>query len=127
MQSSASGTGAGKYTMSTSSAPEISLNDVRYRWPDRPVVVVCNDGGDPAYIDSAWRAGAIPTIARFMQAGFSGIAQCVIPSFTCPNNVSIVTGSPPSVHGISGNFYLDPATGKAVVMTGPELMRSTTI
>jgi phosphonoacetate hydrolase len=31
------------------------------------------------------------------------------------------------VHGISGNFYLEPTTGKAVVMTGPELMRSTTI
>jgi len=41
--------------------------------------------------------------------------------------VSIVTGSPPSVHGISGNFYLEPETGKAVVMTGPELMRSTTV
>jgi phosphonoacetate hydrolase len=62
-----------------------------------------------------------------MQQGHSSIANCVIPSFTCPNNVSIITGSPPAVHGISGNFYLDPATGKAVVMTGPELMRSTTI
>jgi phosphonoacetate hydrolase len=41
--------------------------------------------------------------------------------------VSIVTGSPPAVHGISGNFYLEPDTGRAVVMTGPELMRSTTI
>src|SRR5690349_7202310 len=62
-----------------------------------------------------------------MSSGFSSIAQCVIPSFTCPNNVSIVTGSPPSVHGISGNFYLDPETGRAVVMTGPELMRAPTI
>src|SRR6266567_3588926 len=24
--------------------PEIRLNGVRYCWPDRPVVVVCNDG-----------------------------------------------------------------------------------
>ena len=109
------------------STSDVSLNGVRYRWPDRPVVVVCNDGGDPAYIDAALREGAIPTIARFMKAGFSSVAQCVIPSFTCPNNVSIVTGSPPSVHGISGNFYLQPETGKAVVMTGPELMRSSTI
>jgi phosphonoacetate hydrolase len=113
--------------MISPSSSEVSLNGVRYRWPDRPVVVVCNDGGDPAYIHSALREGAIPTIARFMERGFSGIAQCVIPSFTCPNNVSIVTGSPPSVHGISGNFYLEPETGKAVVMTGPELMRSSTI
>jgi phosphonoacetate hydrolase len=106
---------------------QIELNGVRYRWPDRPVVVVCIDGGDPAYLDRALAAGIVPNVARFMQAGFSAIAQCVIPSFTCPNNVSIVTGSPPSIHGISGNFYLEPATGRAVVMTGPELMRSTTI
>jgi len=107
--------------------PPIRLNGVEYRWPDRPVVVVCNDGGDPAYFDQALKAGIVPNVARFMETGFSAIAQCVIPSFTCPNNVSIVTGSPPSIHGISGNFYLEPETGKAVVMTGPELMRSTTI
>jgi len=113
--------------MTSAPGPAIHLNGVRYRWPDRPVVVVCNDGGDPAYLDRALEAGIVPNVARFMATGFSAIAQCVIPSFTCPNNVSIVTGSPPSVHGISGNFYLAPETGKAVVMTGPELMRSTTI
>jgi phosphonoacetate hydrolase len=107
--------------------PEIHLNGVRYCWPDRPVVVVCNDGGDPDYLDRALKDGIVPNVARFMQTGFGAIAQCVIPSFTCPNNVSIVTGSPPSIHGISGNFYLEPDTGNAVVMTGPELMRSTTI
>ncbi len=62
-----------------------------------------------------------------MKDGFSGIAHCVIPSFTCPNNMSIATGSPPKVHCKSGNFYLDPETGEMVVMTGPELMRSRTI
>src|SRR5437870_5400647 len=110
-----------------SASQSISLNGVRYRRPERPVVVVCNDGGDPAYLEHALAKGLVPNLARFMQAGFAATAQCVIPSFTCPNNVSIVTGSPPAVHGISGNFYLDPATGQAVVMTGPELMRSTTI
>ena len=105
----------------------VNLNGTTYRWPSRPVVVVCVDGGDPTYFDAALKHGAIPQTARFMQSGFSGIAECVIPSFTCPNNVSIVTGSPPAVHGISGNFYLDRATGKAVVMTGPELMRSSTV
>jgi phosphonoacetate hydrolase len=105
----------------------IDVNGVRYRWPARPVVVVCNDGGDPEYLDAALVAGVVPNTARFMRSGFSALAQCVIPSFTCPNNVSIVTGSPPSVHGISGNFYLEPETGRAVVMTGPELMRAPTI
>ncbi len=109
------------------STREVRLNGVRYRWPKRPVVVVCVDGGDPAYFDRALKDGLIPNIARFMKKGFSSIAECVIPSFTCPNNVSIITGSPPSIHGISGNFYLEPESRKAVVMTGPELMRSSTI
>ena len=113
--------------MTSARTSEIRLNGVRYRWPDRPVVVICNDGGDPAYIDWALKDGIVPNIARFMQTGFNAVAECVIPSFTCPNNVSIITGSPPSIHGVSGNFYLDPETRKAVVMTGPELMRSTTI
>ena len=106
---------------------EVTLNGVRYRWPKRPVVVVCVDGGDPAYFDRALADGIIPNVARFMKSGFSTMAECVIPSFTCPNNVSIITGSPPSIHGISGNFYLEPETRRAVVMTGPELMRSTTV
>ena len=62
-----------------------------------------------------------------MRTGFSATAQGTIPSFTCPNNMSIATGAPASVHGISGNFYLDPDSGEAVVMTGPELLRSGTI
>lgn len=106
---------------------EVRLNGVRYRWPKRPVVVVCIDGGDPAYFERALKDGIIPNIARFMKNGFNASAECVIPSFTCPNNVSIITGSPPSIHGISGNFYLEPDTRKAVVMTGPELMRSSTV
>lgn len=105
----------------------ITLNGVVYRWPSRPIVVVCVDGSDPAYFTAAAKAGVIPNTERFMRTGFNAIAECVIPSFTCPNNVSIITGSPPAVHGISGNFFLDPDTRKAVVMTGPELMRSTTI
>ena len=109
------------------SAPAAELNGIAYTKPERPVVVVCVDGGDPAYFEAASAAGVIPNTERFMREGFNGIAHCVIPSFTCPNNMSIATGSPPKVHGISGNFYLDPATGEEVVMTGPELMRSRTI
>jgi phosphonoacetate hydrolase len=105
----------------------IQLNGVRYRWPSHPVVVVVIDGGDPAYFEQGVRDGIIPNVARFMTSGFGTVAHGDVPSFTCPNNMSISTGSPPAVHGISGNFYLDPATGQAVVMTGPELLRSRTL
>ena len=105
----------------------VKLNGVTYRVPDAPVAVVCVDGGDPEYFAAARAAGCIPTISRYVSDGFCATAHCTIPSFTCPNNISIATGAPPNVHGISGNFYLDRATGGAVVMTGPELMRSRTV
>ncbi len=108
-------------------ASETELNGVSYRIPADPVAVVCIDGSDPEYFTAASKAGVIPAIERFMRDGFNATAHCVVPSFTCPNNISIATGSPPKVHGISGNFYLDRETGEAVVMTGPELMRSRTI
>ena len=106
---------------------KIVLNGVSYRWPAQPVVVVCIDGGDPAYIEQGLRDGIIPNIARFMREGFSAIADGTVPSFTCPNNMSLITGAPPSVHGISGNYYLDVASREAVVMTDPELLRSRTL
>lgn len=105
---------------------DIQLNGVSYRWPKQPVVVVCVDGGDPAYLVQGLHDGIIPNIARFMREGFHDIAEGTVPSFTCPNNMSLITGAPPAVHGISGNFYLNEQ-GEAVVMTGPELLRSRTI
>ncbi len=105
----------------------VSVNGVAYRRPQRPVALVCIDGGDSAYLREYLAQDAIPNIARFMRQGFSAIAEGTVPSFTCPNNMSIITGTPASQHGISGNFYLDVKTGEAVVMTGPELLRGDTI
>ena len=105
----------------------VNVNGIDYRWPKKPVAVVCIDGGDPAYLQQFLKDGCIPNIARFMQQGFSVVADGTVPSFTCPNNMSIITGTPASKHGISGNFYLDTRTGEAVVMTGPELLRGDTI
>jgi phosphonoacetate hydrolase len=105
----------------------VTANGVSYRWPERPVVAVCIDGGDPAYLRQFVAEGAIANIARFMRDGFCTVADGTVPSFTCPNNMSIITGTPASKHGISGNYYLDTATGQAVVMTGPELLRGDTI
>ena len=104
-------------------ADRLAVNGIDYRRPGRPVVVVCIDGGDPAYLEHGVAAGIIPNIARYMREGFRTVAHGTMPSFTCPNNMSIVTGRPASVHGISGNFFLDRATNEPVVMTGPELLK----
>ena len=106
---------------------KIKLNGLESVWPKRPVVVVCIDGGDPEYIEAGLKDGIIPNIECFMKNGFYAVAQGSMPSFTCPNNMSIVTGSEPAVHGISGNFYLDRETCEPVVMTGPELLRTRSI
>ena len=51
----------------------------------------------------------------------------MVPSFTNPNNLSIVTGAPPSVHGICGNFFLDPDSGNEVMMNEPRFLRAPTL
>ncbi len=107
--------------------PTVTVNGTDYRWPLRPVVVVCIDGGDPAYLRQFLADGSIPNIAGFVREGFATVADGSMPSFTCPNNMSIITGTPTARHGISGNFYLDTATWEPVVMTGPELLRGDTI
>src|SRR5581483_2490831 len=96
----------GSHTMS-----DVTVNGRRYRLPVRPTVVVCFDGCDPAYIERGLADGILPTIAGFLKGGFYALADAVVPTFTNPNNVSIVTGAPPAVHGISGNYYLDRASG----------------
>ena len=105
----------------------IELNGRRYRKPERPTVVICVDGCDPAYIERGIPNGVFPTIGSFRREGYLGTAHAVMPTFTNPNNVSIVTGAPPSVHGIAGNYYLDRNSGHEVMMTDERLMRSETI
>src|SRR5215831_19369323 len=105
----------------------IELNGRRYRKPLRPTVVICVDGCDPEYLDRGIPDGVFPTIGSFCRDGFLSTADAVMPTFTNPNNVSIVTGAPPAVHGIAGNYCLDRETGREIMMTDPELMRSETL
>jgi phosphonoacetate hydrolase len=105
----------------------IELNGRSYRKPRRPTVVICVDGCDPEYLERGIPEGVFPTISSFRSDGYLGTADAAMPTFTNPNNVSIVTGVPPSVHGIAGNYCLDRETWREVMMTDPALMRSETI
>src|SRR5262245_42180357 len=97
-------------------------NGRRYRLPRQPTVVVCVDGSEPGYIERAVEAGRAPWFGKVLTRGTSLLADCVVPSFTNPNNLSIVTGQPPSVHGICGNYFLDPESGKEVMMNDPRFL-----
>ncbi|KAB0495773.1 phosphonoacetate hydrolase [Pseudomonas vancouverensis] len=105
----------------------ITLHQRQYALPTQPVVVICIDGCDPQYISQGIADGVCPTIARLHSQGFADTADCVMPSFTNPNNVSIVTGVPPAVHGIAGNYSLDRDTGKEIMMTDASLLRGETL
>ncbi|MDM0076579.1 phosphonoacetate hydrolase [Variovorax sp. J2P1-59] len=105
----------------------IEVNARNYRWMSRPVVVVCVDGCEPAYLDAAVAAGVAPYLARMMKTGANLLADCVVPSFTNPNNLSIVTGAPPAVHGICGNYFFDRELGEEVMMNDPKYLRAGTV
>src|SRR5450830_1931556 len=101
----------------------VNVNQRSYRWPDAPVVVVCVDGCEFDYLVAAVVA---PFIGSMLKDGSRFIADSVVPTFTNPNNLSIVTGAPPAVHGICGNYFFDPASGEEVMMNDPKYLRADT-
>lgn len=105
----------------------IEINGKTYRKPDGPVAVICYDGCDPSYLADAFIRGISPTLARIAEIGFHASAHSAMPSFTNPNNVSIVCGAPPAVHGISGNYWYDRETAQEVMMTGEAPLAAPTI
>lgn len=104
-----------------------TVNGRHYRLPREAVVVICADGCGPEYLDVALARGVVPVLERMMREGFHATAQAVVPTFTNPNNVSIVCGVPPAVHGIAGNYFLDRATGEEIMMLDEAQMRAGTI
>jgi phosphonoacetate hydrolase len=108
-------------------AASIEVNGRTYAAPKRPTVIIVVDGFDPAYLAHGFDNGTLPTMKSFEEKGFVAIADCSIPSTTNTNNTSIVTGVPPAVHGINGNYYLDADTGKEIMITDASLLRCETI
>jgi phosphonoacetate hydrolase len=105
----------------------VTVNGRSYNWPSAPLVVICCDGSEPAYMETAMQAGLMPNLRRIIAKGENRRGLSVIPSFTNPNNLSIVTGRPPAVHGICGNYLIDPATGQETMMNDPKWLRAPTI
>lgn len=103
------------------------VNGRAYLLPAAPVVGVCLDGCDERYFEAALAGGDLPAVRRMERGGVRTRARGALPSFTNVNNVSLVTGVPPSVHGISGNFFLDPETGETVMMNHPRFLRVETL
>ena len=112
---------------STDLKVDMTVNGRLYKLPIQPTVVVCVDGCEPDYLAQAVATGQMPWLKRTLALGSGLTADCVVPSFTNPNNLSIVTGVPPSVHGICGNYLFDTATGTEVMMNDPKWLRAPTL
>ncbi|MCJ2103058.1 phosphonoacetate hydrolase [Methylobacterium sp. E-046] len=113
--------------MHTNVGADVVANDRAYRRPDHPVVIICIDGSEPGYIEAAVENGLAPNLGRLMETGANMTALSVIPSFTNPNNLSIITGRPPAWHGIAGNFFYDRDAGVEVMMNDARFLRAPTI
>jgi phosphonoacetate hydrolase len=105
----------------------IQANGRSYAVPPRPVVVICLDGFDPEYLERGIADGVLPTIGALRSVGYVGTALATVPTTTNTNNTSIVTGVPPAVHGINGNYYLDADTGEEIMVTDARRLRCGTI
>jgi phosphonoacetate hydrolase len=106
---------------------QVVCNGRSYSLPKAPTVVVCLDGSEPGYIEAAIEAGRAPFFARMLRDGANLLAESAMPSFTNPNNLSIITGRPPAVHGIAGNYFYDREVGTEVMMNDPRFLRAPTI
>ena len=105
----------------------VVANNRTYPWPKVTAIAICLDGCEPEYLTQAIAKGLMPTLKRIKETGTHRLAHSVIPSFTNPNNLSIATGRPPSVHGICGNYLYEPETGEEVMMNDVRFLRAPTV
>ena len=83
-----------------------------------PTIVICFDGMAPAYLD----ATETPVFDRLGREGRWVTAHSQMPSVTNVNNVSILTGAHPAMHGINSNFTIGP-DGEGIYMESPDAIR----
>jgi len=99
----------------------IYCNDHAYSSNSQPGVVICLDGTGPDYIKKALDDGLMPN----WKLGHHATVLSAHPSMTNPNNVSIITGVPPKVHGITANTSW--IKGKETLLKGGDLIKCPTI
>jgi phosphonoacetate hydrolase len=109
------------------STKAFSVNGKTYHPAGIPIVVICMDGSADEYYNASMARSRMPNLQKMIVSGFRGLVRGALPSFTNVNNSSIVTGVPPSLHGISGNFFYDEARDEEVMMNSAKYLRSETI
>jgi phosphonoacetate hydrolase len=111
----------------TPSTQSFTVNGRSYTPPPRPIAAICLDGSSDEYLNAAFLRGLMPNLQRLCLSGVRAVARAAMPTFTNVNNSCIVTGVPPSVHGIGGNFFFERATQSEVMMNSASFLRAPTI
>jgi phosphonoacetate hydrolase len=113
--------------MAATAAGLIRVNGREYNIPRTPTVVFTIDGCAPRYIEDAIDRGIMPVLASMLDSGGRyAVGTGEMPSVTNVNNLSIVTGAPPSIHGIPGNSGLTQQ-GEMVLYNHERYLRAPTI
>src|ERR1700733_2448700 len=108
-------------------ADTFAVNDRVYQLPVRRTLAICGDGWDPQYVDDAIERSLMPRLREALDGGGSyALGRAQVPTFTNPNNITIVTGVSAAHNGIAGNHYRDER-GEEVQVTDPSFLRATTI
>ena len=89
----------------------------------RKILFICLDACSPKYLEFS----ALENINRLIKNGFYIIGSSVIPTVTNVNNVSIITGEFPSIHGITGNYFYERQTDSYKYMESAEYILCPTL
>ena len=85
----------------------IRINERDYTGlPTSTAIVICLDGSQKEYFEEASKLHLTPNLDKIISTGENLLANSAIPSFTNPNNISIVTGRPSSVHVFVVIFFI---------------------
>lgn len=87
----------------------------------KKALLICIDGCGPDYLNEASFIESLGDNGYFVEG------DSIVPSVTNVNNVSILTGKYPEVHGVTSNYYYSRTTGKEVYMESSKFIRVKTL
>lgn len=103
------------------------VNGTLYQEIKQPIVGICLDGTSPEYLHKAIEMGYMPVMEKLREEKYFKSANSVMPSYTNPNNIAIITGTEPEKNGICGNYFYDVDRDCEVMMDKPDFLLVPTI
>ena len=86
-------------------------------------LIVSLDGCAPEYLEKS----NIPNMKTFPTQGSYTIGDAIVPAVTNVNNVSMITGLYPEIHGVTSNCYYDRKKKCEVYMESAYAIRAKTV